>query len=635
MYISHRFIAVSFAAALSGSANASNQLILPTLVTHSQSKNQPARTTHNGNLAIHYNGASISNQGSHSASDFLKHHAIASVQATGSNPNDQALSIHGFGANAAQNSLLMIDGIPMTTLSMNGPYLNMVLVNNIKSINIIPGSQGVRYGAQAIGGVVSITTITPIKNTLSIESGLGNLGQAQWQTFISHRIDTHNSFAIGANITHAHNSLENNKVNNQVVNAKFNHMGNRDSYTINLLNYNNRLQLPASYIWQQPTQQTSSNKSTADQGQIIYGINTFAINPNWSWQTHAMWLHSKEATTVLNSNLTQYGVYLDNTLTKNHYLLAGISLNAKRYRLQNQLLQERAREFVGAIYSRINRPLNKAWHIIIGARYSHQWLSATKTTTQSISSPVWVSEIGLTYQPKQHWHWYLRRAGNYRFANGKERLWSSNNFNTLKTQTGVAYETGVTWHQGRSNIGSDIYMLNINNELAYTPDPQPFGNLVNLPPTRRLGIDLHATTQLSPMWAISFGANAVNPKIRSGIYSGKTIPGVSPVNASITISLTQTQLGIVSLNENYHSNFYASDDFSNSQAQLPPVWLTNVNWHKQFKHISANIAVNNIFNNHRPRYAIYQDFAHSIFYYPSNGLSILLSLSINLGKLHG
>ena len=74
-----------------------------------------------------------------------------------------ALSIRGFGDNAAANSLILVDGFPLANVSLLTPNFNSIALSDIERIDIIQGSQGSLWGNQAVGGVLNIVTRHPEK----------------------------------------------------------------------------------------------------------------------------------------------------------------------------------------------------------------------------------------------------------------------------------------------------------------------------------------------------------------------------------------------------------------------------------------------------------------------------------------
>ncbi len=81
---------------------------------------------------------------------------------------------------AMKNIQVMLDGAPITTLS-NHPYqtdYNVVPVEHIEKIEIIPGGGAIIYGSGSVGGIVNITTnlknIYQTKKSLNLSVGTNN-----------------------------------------------------------------------------------------------------------------------------------------------------------------------------------------------------------------------------------------------------------------------------------------------------------------------------------------------------------------------------------------------------------------------------------------------------------------------------
>ena len=75
-----------------------------------------------------------------------------------------------------------------------------------------------------------------------------------------------------------------------------------------------------------------------------------------------------------------------------------------------------------------------------GLTYLHN-----SSSTFNLRDHVFVTNIGLSWQIKPDLRFYLRRAGNYRFPKTDEELDYMGKLSPLKVQTGVSYETGISW----------------------------------------------------------------------------------------------------------------------------------------------------------------------------------------------
>ncbi|OGT38911.1 MAG: hypothetical protein A3F12_01875 [Gammaproteobacteria bacterium RIFCSPHIGHO2_12_FULL_38_14] len=100
----------------------------------------------------------ISTSGTTTLANVLQNLGGVQLQDITGNGSQVALSMRGFGVNSSSNTLLLINGIPITNPDLAPPDLNAIPLQEIKSIEIIAGSESVLYGDQAVGGVVNIIT---------------------------------------------------------------------------------------------------------------------------------------------------------------------------------------------------------------------------------------------------------------------------------------------------------------------------------------------------------------------------------------------------------------------------------------------------------------------------------------------
>lgn len=99
----------------------------------------------------------IQEKGNRTVSDILADTPSVSVNAAGHG----IIDIRGMGTGQAQRNVqVFMDGMPITPLT-NHPFqsdFNVIPVEDVERIEIIPGGGSVLYGAGTAGGVVNITS---------------------------------------------------------------------------------------------------------------------------------------------------------------------------------------------------------------------------------------------------------------------------------------------------------------------------------------------------------------------------------------------------------------------------------------------------------------------------------------------
>jgi iron complex outermembrane receptor protein len=83
------------------------------------------------------------------------------------------ISLRGSTSNQV---LVYVDGVALNTATGGGVDLGAVPLGDMARIEIYRGMSPIRFGASAIGGVVSITTVIPEDNRVELDAGGGSFG---------------------------------------------------------------------------------------------------------------------------------------------------------------------------------------------------------------------------------------------------------------------------------------------------------------------------------------------------------------------------------------------------------------------------------------------------------------------------
>lgn len=588
---------------------------------------------------VSFNHQQIKQQGSISITDFFNKQGLVQLQNHSSQENQTGISIHGFGANAGSNTLILIDGIPMTSFTAIGPNLNSILPDNILALDVLPGSYGARYGDQAVGGVINIITQVPTHNKTKLTVAGGNLAQRMATFFISRNVSQQVRFSLSGMGYHTNHQQQHNLQNNFNLNGQIDYAGERHHSKLSVYAYQTQIQLPPGAIWHghvlpvNPLYDEQSNLI----GTVANWQNKFFIDDNNQWLSNFS-LQSAKTTGQLRFPFAydQNSLLWQNQWNYKNWWLSGFDLQTQHYNANNPLVYNNVTADMSDFFGQLSIPIHQQLKFILGARYAQQWVTAEPQHNLILqsSSGVPVNDEGIVWSFHPHWQFYLRRDTNYRFAKANEIVWVTNNVYELQTQTGVSYQTGVKWQHNHDIFSFDVYQLDLNNEIAYDPTrtaEAPFGRMYNLPPTRRIGSDIAGNFALQKHFNLNLQTSIVNPYFTSGIYSGKQVPSVSPVNSSVSLTYQPQHKWYINVSEVYHSAFYAANDLSNQGDKMPGYFLTNLNWHYAWPRISADLMINNLFNTHYVSYATYSGPPNpQIEYFPADGISVLLNLSLDL-----
>jgi outer membrane receptor protein involved in Fe transport len=100
-----------------------------------------------------------------------------------SNPTSQGVALRGIGGTAQSRSLVLADGVPLNDAFGGWIYWNKVPQVVIDRIEVQRGSGSDLYGADAVGGVVQLLTLRPVRPTGRALLEGGELGSARVSLF--------------------------------------------------------------------------------------------------------------------------------------------------------------------------------------------------------------------------------------------------------------------------------------------------------------------------------------------------------------------------------------------------------------------------------------------------------------------
>ena len=120
------------------------------------------------------------------------------------------VSMRGFGANAASNVLVLVDGRRLNNTDLGGPDLNTVSLKDVERIEIVQGSAGTLFGDQSVGGVINIITRQAAHPEASLEAGAGSYGATSLRATAANRWDDGTGLRVSAEERHTNNYRDHN-----------------------------------------------------------------------------------------------------------------------------------------------------------------------------------------------------------------------------------------------------------------------------------------------------------------------------------------------------------------------------------------------------------------------------------------
>lgn len=471
--------------------------------------------------------------------------SIARIEAHSGDMTQTSISIRGFGDNASTNSLIMIDGFPLTNPSLITPNLNLILLSDLKYINIFQGSRGSLWGDQAVGGTMNIVTKKPQNFIFENKISTGSFATH----FFSSALGNHfpqgyfklSGFSYQTQHDRAHSKQ---KTLGFFPQAGYNYTkGNID---LKWQYVKDEAQFPGGLTEEEYIK--DPKQATQFSNFIRYHINNLQllsqhdIYPNWLIETRlnyqtmqgkglmGSFFHRQEGSCFFYPKLIG-SLY-------SHKIILGYFKQYQYYQFTNSLTKKLADTKQEDFFAHIELNSFFSVHPILGMRYARQDSNfrVVHSYERYMKNRAFVKEYGLIAKPDFHWQMFIRRDENFRFPKTNEALWLPINVDTLQTQQGISYETGIHWQNDTHDIQLTFYQLDIQNEIVFDPEQtiyQPFGTFHQFDKTKRNGVTGTYHYHINNNISMNTQLNYVNAQLVSGSNRGKAIPAVPAWNGNI------------------------------------------------------------------------------------------------------
>lgn len=559
------------------------------------------------------------------------------IQDLAGNSSQVLLSLRGFGANASSNTLLLINGIPIVNPDLAPPDLNAIPLNEIKAISITAGSESVLYGDQAVGGVININTDLQADHKYLFSCVGGSYSQANCSIAVTN-FYKQLKYTVTINRDQTENYREHNDYTQNLFSATalYTYATGKIRFFLNA--ENEAMQFPGALTLEQVRQDrrqaTNSIDDFKDNNGFVFLQWIQELPNDWKFKINAS-RRQMGGDGVLSVPFTQDRTtnFIKPELSGNigkWLVISGFELQQDHYDLNSSFGNTNNDQQKYSVFGLGNYPLTSSLHFSAGVRGAMQDDQLVSFENENTVNRAFASTVGLNYEPFTHLNFYLRRAGSYRFPKADENADATEGVTGLKTQRGVAYETGFEEQNNQYEIRGGLYQLNLQDEIAFDPmqtPEQPFGSNRNLPPTTRKGFTLSGRDQLTDKLQILSQVNVVDAVFQNGVNAGNRIPLVSEllIHGGINYKFTDNwQLYTEAL---FTGNQFTANDDANIGVKLGGYTVYNLNFRYVMKSFTAALHVNNIFNKYYYFYTVYEPGDPSEFYYPAPARNVTLSVS--------
>lgn len=539
----------------------------------------------------------IQAKGANTVAEALR--GVPGLTITSSEGGEPAFDLRGYGATAAQNTLILIDGVPLNNIQGSWYYTSQIPVNMIDKIEVIPSGGAVMYGDGAAGGVINIITKAPQdkKNYGSVGLEIGS-----WGT-------TKGSLNYGTKVTDrllmdiAYTSYKSEGFRNKSLNdiTGYDQSGNPvfaptkydkddkkeaiwlrgkyllDNGSIEASYRHNELEdyytgpLNKNQFEKDPSMAGTYNgicDSTEDSYTLKYNQK---INDKFDFLVYGGY-EELDFTGDGNSVITKYlaSQYFVKPQIKYSYgdnsyiIIGGDYKDGKSEDKKIPSNKDKTRKsYAGYI---LNKTTLGNWQFTQGYRrekikYDSGDINFDKKNENNANS----YELGVNYLYSDTGSLYLSYVNGYRSPSLQDMgvlyaAWGGD-FKIQETET---YELGLKDMYKNTYISASVFLMNTENEIYLEPNKYLNQNFEGK--VERKGVQLSLNHYFDKL-TLREGISLIKSEIKDGVNKNNEFPGVPKwtVNLGATYNFTEKLIGNIDMY--YQSAAYGSSDFANEKGK--------------------------------------------------------------------
>ena len=632
MKLSRLALAIALAPTLVLASEPSSDDVQPLVITRATALHNPTPAS----VAV-IDRKQIEASASHDLLDVLRTQAGVQIRDTMGDGNRAAISLRGFGENAVNNTLVLVDGRRLNQPSLSGPDLNSVPLDNIERIEIIRGAGTVLYGDQAVGGVINIVTRTPSRNEAYIETGLGSHDLEAYRGHVFQQLGGGFSAYASGETRNSDNYRDHNNSNysNAFGRLRYDHAQGHALYEYQTVDdellYPDALPLAQRRIDRKQSFSQSWNDSKTQ-------VHRFALEQHLNdiWSANLDYSHSDQdgagsfgpgAEFAQGTRIETFSPRLtarwDTGLGRSEWLLGHDHITSDYQASWDTDSQQTLRDW----YTQLSQPLGHDLTLTLGYRASEMDDNNKGASLKHRDREGSSSSIGLNWQANEQTRLFVKREDVLRWANVDENGFAAPGIDFLKPQTGESWEAGIEWRDGIQRYQASLYRLELEDELMYDPTAiGPFsifgfdGANINLDKTLRKGLLLEGERQLTERLSIGGQYSFTDAEYRAGSFQGNDVPWVSRHSASAHLSYEILPSLKSQLETVYTGKRYYSGDDANTQRKAGSYTVINAALVYDYRQFTGKLRVNNLTGKQ------YDAFASAASRYPAPEEDVQLSV---------
>ena len=487
------------------------------------------------------------------------------------------VDLRGFGATAAQNTLVLVNGRRLNDIDNAGVEFVNIPLDSIERVEILRGnSAAVLYGDGAVGGAVNIVTRPGAAfGGGGVRGAAGSYGLHEAGVSAA-RFRAGTSVAAEASGLWSEGARQNNSLRQRGGTMEVRRFGDAGEWFLLAAVDDQYLGLPGarrvtatSNLLVSDPWRAATPKDFAEQNGVraVTGITRVLAGGNELAVDIGLRVKAQDSVVISPS-----GPSFDTTTNTR---LATISLTPRLrtasgivgfdyfYSDYNQIARQGAavlakhrydlKQHSAALYGQNTFAVRPDTDVSLGVRVQHLRFTGGDELdpdadvdfggepfdghreSERFSATEWAAHLGADHRLGGGWTVFGRAGRSFRVPTVDERVLSSDAYDSfaLRTQTSWDAEGGVRWRGAAADVRASVWRMNMRNELHFNADS--FLN-ENLDPTRREGVEAGAGFDLSSDLRLELSAAWTRARYSAGDNAGRYLPLVAERTAAASLS---------------------------------------------------------------------------------------------------
>lgn len=581
--------------------------------------------------------------------DLLRQRAGIEVRSlSGALAMDATVDLRGFGEAAGSNVLVLVDGQRMNAVDSGSVIWSAIPLSNVERIEILRGAGTVLYGDRAVGGVINIVTDKSGAPGASVGASAGYYGYRAAEARLSGG-GARTPLRLTASWAESEGYRRNGQGDRQALSGRAGLVASPALEAFaDVALFEDTSGLPGALFSARYAADPSFSRRPFDTQRRA----GYRVRPGFAWQAaDRLAVEGEIGVDHTAARVDQPGFRQDRDRDNLSFtprlrwrhdfgtLPSDTILGMDAYDSEVEARSDSAfsgpntqtaRQRSAAVYLQNTTWLDERFGLTAGAR--RQRLKQEADDAQSGASgrsrrTLDAYELGAEWKPAPRWRVVGRVGRSFRFPNTDELFgFDPVSFDPifrgdLRPQRGNSVEIGAAWRGASTGMRATLYRLNLKDEIGL--DNATFTN-VNLPRTRRQGLEIEADVALGAGLRLRASYTLASATFREGPDSGRTVPLVARHKGSLGLDWDAGGYGRHGLAVAAVGRRHYAGDTANALPRLPGHAV--VDWRSDW--ISGpwqfTLRALNLLDKKYASFAGFQAFpANDFFYYPAEPRTVI------------